>query len=157
MVLLMKISDYLRKELIFLNIEKETKKEVIKEIAEFMKSAKDIINFEEFLKDIFEREEISSTGIGEGIAIPHARTLAVSNTVICFARTKKEIEFDSIDNKPVRLIFMIGAPKEDIKFYLKVLASLTFLLKKKSLKQALIKAKNEEEVLKAFRKAEETQ
>lgn len=150
----MKISDYLKKKLVYLNAKATEKKEIIIEIGNFMKDAPEIINYNQFLSDVFEREKISSTGIGNGVAIPHARTDAVSNFVICIAKTIKELDFEAIDNKPVKLIFMLGTPKSKVNQYLQILAHLTRLLKEKTFRNALFQAKDEDTIIEIFKTAE---
>ena len=90
---------------------------------------------DKMIKDIFIREDIESTGIGEGIALPHARTDAVSKPLIAVAISKKGIEFDSLDSRPVKIIFMIVVPIKESKQLLKLLAKVTQFLKKPNSKQ----------------------
>jgi PTS system fructose-specific IIA component len=139
-----------------LNLSASTKEEAIKELSKVLREAGEIKNFAQFLEDVFTREKISSTGIGHGVAIPHARSEAVRDFVIAFGRSQKELEFDAVDNKPVRLIFLMGTPKEkEINAYLKILAHLTRLMWKENFRNSLLTASSPQEVLDAFREVEE--
>lgn len=151
----MRIVDFLKEDRITLKLKAGDKEEAIKEMACLLGNAKEVIDFDLFLKDVFERESLNTTGIGEHIAIPHARTDAVKDFVIAFGRASEGIEFNSLDKKPAKFIFLMGTPKEKgLNSYLKILAHLTRLLKRESFKEALIKASGPKEVIEEFRKVE---
>jgi len=151
----MRISDHISEKMICLALENTTKEDVIKELAELLKNSEDVTDFDMFLKDVFEREKLGATGIGNEIAIPHARTDAVNNIIIAFGRASQGIDFNGIDNKPVKLVFLMGTPKKDVNKYLQVLAHLTRLLKKESFRQQLLEAQNAGEILNAIREIED--
>ena len=151
----MNISKYLKEEQICLNLEAAEKKAAIRELAGFLRGAKEVTNFNSFLKDVFEREKVGTTGIGNGIAIPHARTDAVSEFVIAFGRSTKGVEFQSMDSKPVKLVFLMGAPKQNINGYLRILARLTRLLKKWEFRKSFMESSNAREIIEIFEKTEE--
>ena len=150
----MRLSDYFRKEMIKLNLKAEVKEEAIKELGSAMKGAKEITDYENFLKDVFEREALATTGICNGIAIPHARTDAVSQFVIAFGRSKRGVEFESLDGKPAKFIFLMGTPKDEVNQYLKLLGRLTRLLKKESFRESLLKAQEAREIIEIFEETE---
>ena len=150
----MKISDHISEKTICLALENTTKDDVIRELAELLKESEYVTDFDVFLKDVFEREKLGATGIGNGIAIPHARTDAVNNIVIAFGRSSQGIDFNGVDKKPAKLVFLIGTPKKDVNKYLQVLAHLTRLLKKESFRQQLLEAQNADEILNAIREIE---
>ncbi|MFH1504954.1 MAG: PTS sugar transporter subunit IIA [Candidatus Omnitrophota bacterium] len=151
----MKISDYLKKDRISLCLKAQVKEDAVKELSIFLKGAPEIIDFDLFLKDVFERESLKTTGIGNGIAIPHARTEAVKNFVIVFGKSTEGVEFDSLDAKPVKLIFLMGTPKgKNLNDYLEILARLTRLLQHESFRNALLQASSPEEIINEFNKAE---
>lgn len=147
---MVKISDYLKEERIILDLEATNKEEAIKRLAEVFRGAKEMVDFEKFLSDVFERESLGTTGIGLGLALPHARTQAVNSFVMAIGRVKEEIDFGSLDGEPVRLIFLMGTPKEEVQGYLKTLAHLTRLLKKESLRTKLLEARSSQEVIEVF-------
>ena len=151
----MLVSSYLKENQISLDIKAANKDEAIKELSLLLKDCKDIANFDDFIQDVFSREALSTTGIGNEIGIPHARTEAVKDFVIAFGRSEDGIEFASLDGKPVKLIFLMGTPKEkNLTQYLQFLAKLTRLLKDESFRNALLKARSPKEILAEFKKAE---
>lgn len=151
----MRIADFLKEDRVLLKLEAGSKEEAIKEIARLLGNSKEITDFDLFLRDIFEREALNTTGIGEHIAIPHARTDAVKDFVIAFGRSSEGIEFNSLDKKPAKFIFLMGTPQENgLNSYLKILAHLTRLLKHESFREALLKASSPKEVIEEFRKVE---
>jgi len=147
----MKISDFLEEDKILLDLKALNKEDAIKEIADTLKESKHMLDFHSFIDGVFNRERLSTTGIGDGIAIPHARTNAVKEFVIAFGRVPQGIEFDSLDSKPVKLIFLMGTPKEKgLSSYLQILACLTRLLKKEDFQKNLLNASTPQEVIEAF-------
>lgn len=152
----MKIGDYLKEDQIILRLSGSTKEEVIRELAETLRSNPDIGDLEAFIEDTFQREKFNTTGIGHEIAIPHARTEAVTDIVIAFGRSPEGLDFASLDGRPVKLVFLIGTPKRtQLSTYLSVLARLTRLLEKSSFRQGLLDAESGSEIVGAFRQIEE--
>ena len=152
----MKIGDYLKDTQIILELSGSTKDEVIRELARTLKANPKVEDFDAFIGDTFQREEFSTTGIGHQIAIPHARTEAVSDIVIAFGRSPQGMDFASLDGEAVKLVFLIGTPKRrQLSTYLSVLARLTRLLEKASFRQNLLDAKSSAEIIEAFRQIEE--
>jgi fructose-specific phosphotransferase system IIA component len=153
--LAMKMGDYLKEDKILLSLKARKKEEAIKEIATLLKGAKEITDFETFLKDVFEREDLSTTGIGHEVAIPHARTNAAKDFVIAFGRSGEGVEFNSLDGQPAKLIFLMATPKEKgLSTYLKTLAHLSRLLQKESFRNSLLRATNPIEIIEQFKRAE---
>ena len=145
------VCKYLRRDRILIDLNSRSKKGAILEITNLLKSTREIANLDAFISDIFERERLGTTAIGEGIALPHARTDAVKNIVMAFGRSKKGVEFDSLDGGKVNLIFLIGTPKKDKQgVYLKILADLSKTLKKKQFRELLLAAENQKEILRCF-------
>ncbi|MFB0527697.1 MAG: PTS sugar transporter subunit IIA [bacterium] len=151
----MRISDYLREDMICLHLKATGKEEAIRELGSFIRKAKEISNYEMFYKDVLEREKLTTTGIGEEVAIPHARTDAVSGFVIAFGKSEKGVEFGSLDGKKARLLFLMGTPKTaGLDEYLVLLAHLTRLLKQQSFRESLLKAGSPAEIIDIFRNFE---
>ena len=151
----MLVSSYLKENQISLDIKTANKNETIKELSLLLKNCKSIVNFDGFIQDVFSREALSTTGIGNEIGIPHARSEAVKDFVIAFGRSEGGVEFASLDGKPVKLIFLMGTPKEkNLTQYLQLLSKLTRLLKDESFRETLLKAQSPEEILAEFKKAE---
>ncbi|MBW2045675.1 MAG: PTS sugar transporter subunit IIA [Deltaproteobacteria bacterium] len=150
-----KITNFLKKERIRLNLRASCKEEAIKEMTALLGNAIEISNFELFLKDVFKRESLKATGIVNGIAIPHARTQAVKEFVIAVGRSYDGVDFGALDNRPAKLIFLIGTPKDKgVNTYLRILAHLTRLLQKEDFKNGLLCASSPEEIIEQFRKVE---
>ncbi|MBI3039258.1 PTS sugar transporter subunit IIA [bacterium] len=144
----MELTEFIFPKLIKLELEATRKVEAIKELIGVLDGAGYITDGESFLKSVLEREKVGSTGIGKGIAIPHSRTNAIREVVVAFGRSKKGIEFDALDNKPVFLIFMIASPVESGGLYLKALARLSRLLRYPDFRNELMEATTAEEVIK---------
>ena len=152
----MKIGDYLKEERILLELKAASKEEAIKELAQLLHGAAEVLNHEQFVKDIFSREALSSTGIGDHVAVPHTRTDAVKEFVIAFGRSSQGLDFKSIDGKPAKFIFLLGTlRKKGLNSYLKTLAHLTRLLQKEAFQKALLQASHPREIIEAFKKIEQ--
>lgn len=151
----MKISDFLQKERVVLDFEPApTKEETIKKLTELVKDAPEIADYDQYLADVYERENLGTTGIGFGLALPHARTDAVKQILILIVRVSEGVDFKSLDGEPVKLLFLMGTPKSEVQNYLKVLSNLTRLLKKELFRTALIEAKSAEEIIEVFKREE---
>jgi len=107
----MKITDLLEERAIKLNSSASSKTEVLNQMINLISQTKNIINKEEFKEAVFKREKESTTGIGEGIAIPHGKSRAVKKACLAAQIIPKGVEFESLDSKKVNLIFLIAAPE----------------------------------------------
>lgn len=143
----MKIMDFLNKNAIAVNIKAADKEGVIHELVDLLASATDIKNKEELVKAVLAREALGSTGIGQGVGIPHAKSQAVKELVAAFGLSKSGINFDSLDGEPVHIFFLMIAPEESAGPHLKALARISRMLKDKYFRELLRKAKDENEVL----------
>ncbi len=145
----MKIMDFLNDKAIEGNLVSTNKKEVVRELVELLIRAKEIKtkDKEKIVKVLLERESLGSTGIGQGIAIPHGKTEAVRRIVAAFGLSRQGIKFASLDGEAVHLFFLILAPADSVGAHLKALARISRLLKNKNFRQVLKEAKNEEELL----------
>jgi len=138
------LKDYLDESNIFF-LEEKNKETSLEKMIEFLKSKPFIKNFEAFKQALFEREKIVSTGIGFGIAIPHVKIKEITEFFISVGVHKKGIEWDSIDKKPVRLIFLIGGPDDHIT-YLKLLAKINLILRNPETREKLENSKTKKEI-----------
>jgi mannitol/fructose-specific phosphotransferase system IIA component (Ntr-type) len=150
----MRLSDHLEGRYVKTELQSRTKEEAIRELAGLLKDSPDMLDFDLYLKDVFEREKQASTGIGRSAAIPHARTKAVKDFVVAVGRAAEGIEFSSIDGHPVRIIVLMGTPKDKVKTYLKLLAHLSHLVKTNGFLDALLEAPGTAEVVELFRSHE---
>jgi mannitol/fructose-specific phosphotransferase system IIA component (Ntr-type) len=123
------------------------KEPVLGELADLLETTGRVVNRSKLLTDLINRERKSSTAIGEGIAIPHVRTMQSREFAICFARSTPGVEFDAIDGAPVHFFFAVVAPPYDDKLYLEVYRSIGELFRRGGTREALLAAKSEHEVI----------
>lgn len=146
----MKIEDILRKELIILDLQATSKIAAIEEMSTLLAEKQVISDKETFITEILKREELGSTGIGDGIAIPHAKTEVVTRPSIVFARSQIGIDYDSLDGKKAFLFFMIATPAESSDAHLKLLSQLSTQLIHQETREKLMQAKDYQSVLNIF-------
>lgn len=128
-------------------VKARNKFKAIEELAQVFEGADVCGDARELVQALKEREQIMSTGIGFGIAIPHARINSVREMVFAVGISKKGIDFDSIDSKPVNLIILVAAGERQHKEYLKLLSSIMAVLKKAGVKDRIINASSSPEIL----------
>ncbi len=143
----MKITELLTKETIKLNLGSGSKGEVISELVTVLDSAGKLNNKEEYEKAVLNREKQSTTGIGDGIAIPHAKTNAVKSPAIAFGRSKAGIDYEALDGQQSHLFFMIAASEGANNTHLEALSKLSSILMKQEVRDQLLQAKTSDEVL----------
>lgn len=143
----MKIMDFLNKKAITANLKATDKEGVIRELVDLLAAADEIKNKEELVKALLTRESLGSTGIGQGIGIPHAKSANVKNLVAAFGLSQKGVNFDSLDGEPVYIFFLLIAPEESAGPHLKALARISRMLKDKYFRELLKKSKDEKEIL----------
>ncbi len=143
----MKLSKFTEEDLITFDLEGEDKESVIEELVDLASKSKLVRDRDELLTDILERENLVTTGVGYGVAFPHAKTKAVKGIVIAFGRSDEGVDFEAMDKKPVQLFFLIAAPEDAIGAHLNVMARLSFLMKSEENRQKLMEVKNQGELL----------
>ena len=124
----MDITDLLKKEGIELNVKVSNKQDAIDKLVELMNNTGNLADKEEYKKTVMAREELSTTGIGDGIAIPHGKTNAVKRAGLSAMVVKDGVNYDSLDGKDAKLFFMIAAPEDADNLHLEVLARLSTIL-----------------------------
>ncbi len=145
----MKIHDYLNSELIFF-LDASSKDEALNQIVNRTVEAMELPEGERFRLAIFDREKIVSTGIGMGVAIPHAKLDAYNDFFIAIGVLKTGIDWNALDGAPVRLIFLIGGPDDKQTEYLRILSSVTSVLRDEELRKNLIGTTLPKEVMSLF-------
>jgi fructose-specific phosphotransferase system IIA component len=150
----MQLSDFLSEKLIVLGLEANDKREAVRTMVARMASHNAISSPETFLNEVIAREDLEPTCIGRGVAFPHTRTLCVTRPVIAFGRATHNIPFTSKESDDVRLIFVMGTPKDDANTYLQILARLCRLLRQQSFRERLLAATTPEEILDLFNEYE---
>jgi PTS system fructose-specific IIC component len=143
----MKLSKFCGEDLISFELRAQTKDETIKELVDLASKSKLVKDPDQLLKDILEREKLVTTGVGYGVAFPHAKSKAIRGIIIAFGRSKKGVDFDSMDKKAVNLFFLIAAPEDAIGAHLNVMARLSFLMKSEKNRDKLMKIKSPKELL----------
>ena len=142
----MKITDVLKKENIIFELKAQTKDEIIDELINSLKQNKQIKNINKLKDAILEREEVLSTGIGKGVAIPHCRTDTVEGIIIAFGKTLLPVDFESLDNKPVLLIFLIASNEAMNSEHLKLLNQIGKIASNDELLSRIVRAKDSDEI-----------
>ena len=150
----MRITDLLKACSVELNGTPQTKEETIKQMVALMEKGGNVTDVEKYKAGVFAREEEGTTGIGEGIAIPHAKTDAVNAPGLAAMVIPAGVDYDALDGQPVDLVFLIAAPNTEDNVHLEVLSRLSMLLMDESFKQNLLKAKTVEEFLAVVDRAE---
>lgn len=150
----MKIVDLLRRDSICLNGKASGKMDVINQMASLMEKGGHVSDVKAYKQAVLKREEEGTTGIGEGVAIPHAKTNAVLNPGLAAMTFSEGVEFESLDGQPVRLVFMIGAPDTKDNVHLEVLSRLSMLLMDQRFREHLLHAKSPDAFLKVIDVAE---
>ena len=146
----MAISDYLDPRLVVF-LESEKRDDALQELVALLNNSAKLHNAELFYHAILEREKIVSTGIGLGVAIPHAKLEGYDDFFIAIGiQKKKGHEWNALDGAPVRLVFMIGGPENKQTEYLKILSHLTMAIKNEERRKKLLKAYNPQEVIELF-------
>ena len=151
----MKLSKFCGEELIELDLKGKTKEEVIRELVAVAARSKLVKDQKELLTAVLEREKLVTTGVGYGVAFPHAKTKATRGVVIAFGRSKPGVDFEAMDKKPVHLLFLIAAPEDAIGAHLNVMAQLSYIMKDEKNRKRFMEVKSPGEVLEALDKATE--
>lgn len=151
----MRITELLKKESIGLNVKAASKEEVIDTLVAFMDAGGRLKDKAGYKEGILAREALGSTGIGEGIAIPHAKVEAVKEPGLAAAVVPEGVDYEAFDGSLANLIFMIAAPAEGADVHLEALSRLSTLLMVPGFKEGLLNASTKEEFLDVIDKAEE--
>lgn len=151
----MKLSDLINENLIDLNLEAEDKNDAINKVANLIGESGNLESKELYNEEVLLREKTGTTGVGMGIAIPHAKTDGVKKECFAIARLKKELDWDSLDDKPVQLIIMLAVPESKASnTHLKLISKLSTHLMDDDFRDSLKNAEKKEEVLTLINKIE---
>ncbi|RLA86850.1 MAG: PTS sugar transporter subunit IIA [Deltaproteobacteria bacterium] len=142
----MKIVEILDEGAIVEEISSRDKKGVLEELVGVLVKEGRVPDGKEAIQVLLEREKLGSTGIGEGIAIPHGKLPDLKNVVCAFGRSRPGIDFEAVDNRPVHLFFLLLAPENSAGEHLKALARISRLLKDNHFRQRLLEAKDKKEI-----------
>jgi fructose-specific phosphotransferase system IIA component len=149
-----KVASLLKPETINLNVQATQKTAALREVAEMLSRSGCVANFEAFFQEILDRERVSNTALGYDVAIPHARTEQCSDILIAVGRSTLGVDFEAKDGQPVRLIFLIGTPKQMVTDYLRVVGNLARILRQEQVRQQLLDAPDAASFIKVIESAE---
>ena len=151
----MRITELLTKDTIAMDLSASDKNGVIDELVNQLDKAGKLSDVASFKEAIHNRESQSTTGIGEGIAIPHAKVAAVKSPAIAFGKSKEGVDYQSLDMQPAHLFFMIAAPEGGAQTHLDALAKLSGILMDENVRERLIHAESPEKVLQIIDEADD--
>lgn len=138
----MQLVDVLKENMIFLNFEAANKEDAIEKFISSLEKTGTIKEANALKDALLEREKLGTTGVGNGIAMPHARSSAIKDLTVAFFRSEKGFDFKSMDSEPVHLVFLLLAPVSAGGPYLKLLASISRLLRSDDFRNSLMEAKD---------------
>jgi len=150
----MKIEALLTEKHINLNLESGSKDEVIDTLLAMVSSHAKVRDTKQLAEDVRKREREMSTGIGKNIGLPHAKTSAVTEPVLALVTLAEEVDFESIDNQPVKIVFLLATPETMLAEHLKLLGRITRIAGRDDVRRKLLDAATPGEVLALFREEE---
>ncbi len=150
----MKILDALPKEAILVDLKAIDKKSVLEELVTPVAKIAGI-DREDLVKVLMERERLGSTGIGDGIGIPHGKIRGLKSLILGFGRSQKGVDFDSMDGLPAHIFFLLITPENSTGLHLKLLARISRILKNDPFKEKLLHAASRDEIYSIIKEEEE--
>lgn len=142
----MRLSEILSKENVLPDLKAKDKKGVLEELAETIVNQEPTVERGPLVKVLLERERLGSTGIGDGVAIPHGKFHGVKQPIISFGRSRKGLDFESMDGEPAYLFFLLVAPENSASVHLKALARIAKILKNSAFRKILMEAPTRQEL-----------
>ena len=150
----MRISEILNEQMVLTDLQGNSKEDVINALVDLIGSSTKVLDKEKVRKAIFDREKLMSTGVGNGFAIPHGKTDAVTDIVAAFAVTAEPIDFDAMDKKPVRLVFLLVGKDNMVGPHIKLLSRISRLMTKEQFRTKLLGLRSTNDILETFRQEE---
>lgn len=144
----MRLEQLLKPEYLNDNLQANNKTEALAELSEIVKRGPLKLNKSEIYDVLLQREKLGSTGIGDGVAIPHGKISDLEEVIVAFGRSKNGVAFDSIDGKPVHLFFLLLAPEKCTSRHLKALAKISKMSKAGNFRRKLMDAKSNSDLYK---------
>ena len=142
----MKMSDFLDPRAVVSDLKATNKKEVLEELCTALVSLHPTLDRDGMVGILLDRERLGSTGVGEGVAIPHGKMGDLGGLIACFGRSANGVAFEAVDDEPVSLFFLLFAPENSAGVHLKALAKISRLLKRPSVREELLQAGSKEDV-----------
>ncbi|MBM3255220.1 MAG: PTS sugar transporter subunit IIA [Candidatus Omnitrophica bacterium] len=149
-----KLHSFLNEKAIDLDFKEKNKAKLIAKLVELLSKSGKLKNKNAFLRSILERERLGSTGIGNGVAIPHAKAGSIKGFALAFAKSREGVDFGALDGEKVYLFFILASPVEPVGEHLKILAKISYLIKDKFIVDLLRQAKDAKEVIRIIRSHE---
>lgn len=146
----MKIMDILVKDAVILDLESKEKPAILEQLATALAASETGVDAGRLLDVLVERESLQSTGIGDGVAIPHGKVAGLSRLLASFARSRDGVDFDSIDGQKTHLFFLLVVPEHSGGLHLKALARISRFFRDAAFRKALMEAETQEDVLRAI-------
>ena len=146
----MKVMDILARDAVILDLGVQTKREVLAEMANALAKVEPQIEADRLLEVLLEREALQSTGIGEGVAIPHGKMVGLDRLVASFARSHEGVDFDAIDGQRTHHFFLLVVPEHSGGQYLKALARISRFFRDPTFRQRLSEVESLEDVIRAI-------
>ncbi|MCL5992152.1 MAG: PTS sugar transporter subunit IIA [Bacteroidetes bacterium] len=153
----MKLEEILAIDSIETNVEVKDKNELLRRMVDLAVATGKVIDKDGAFKDILEREKLMSTGIGKGIALPHAKTNSVNDTVGAFVILKETVDFESLDGERVKLAFMLLGREANVGLHLRILSKISRILDDDGNRGEICGMVNGAEVIEFFRKSDENE
>ena len=153
----MKLTDILVREACLPDMTARTKKETLRELSGALAACHDDVDGDDLLNLLLERENLGTTAMGDGIAIPHARMESLDRLLASFGRSRHGVDFDSIDGKPTHLFFVLVAPGREGSAHLLTLARLSRLLAVDAFRERLLDLETTDDLFRAFEEEESRQ
>ena len=151
----MKILDILDKRMIIPRLTSQNKEDVLRELVQALSQVEKQLDVDRMLAILLERESLGSTGIGDGVAIPHGKSKDVKKLVGSFGKSLSGLDFQSMDAKPTHLFFLLVAPENSSGIHLKALARISRLMKDQIFRKRLMEANSAEEIHSLFSEGDE--
>jgi mannitol/fructose-specific phosphotransferase system IIA component (Ntr-type) len=148
----MNLTKYVKREAVILDVRAADKRSVIKALVDALVAIGGLGKDKEaaVFDALIERESLTSTGLGYGLAVPHVKTNEVESIQIIFGRSVKGIDFDALDGNPAQFFFLVIAPAREIEEYLRVLSTISYLMKDEANRRSLLRAKTVGDVFKVL-------
>ena len=151
----MHITSLLHERNVAISLEAATKEEALEKLITTLGKSPKVFDIDSLREDVLRREEMATTGIGDGIAIPHAKTEVVSDILAAFAVLKEPIDYHALDDQPVQIIFLLIGMESHVGTYLKILSRVRRLTSSASFRKRLLQADSSKDIIEAFGEEEE--
>ncbi len=151
----MKLADILKESCVIADVKGATKREILFDLVEPLKKANLLSDADAAVNIIMEREKLGSTGIGDGVAIPHGKMRNLDTVLCVVGRSQRGVDFDAVDKKPVHIFFLVLAPEESASLHLTVLSRISKIVRDQSFKKGVLKVTDAHDIYKDIIEADD--